>query len=149
MRLPAGFLLGESITLEAAGDAKYLAEALAIYEQLLTHPKIDPSSRHRLKYLCGQTLEQLPNPKDPSTKRTAEALEAYYSVLETAAEAPPAEWDWFERCGFRALDIYADAHRWQSAIAVAKKIASCNGPRASEAANRAHILQLKHMVWED
>ena len=149
MRLPAGFLLGESITLEAAGDAKYLAEALGIYEQLLTHPKIDPSSRHRLKYLCGQTLEQLPNPKDPSTKRTAEALEAYYSVLETAAEAPPAEWDWFERCGFRALDIYADAHRWQSAIAVAKKIASCNGPRAAEAANRAHILQLKHMVWED
>jgi tetratricopeptide (TPR) repeat protein len=149
LRLPAGFLLGEAITQEAGDDPKHLAEALTIYQKLLAHPRIDPATRHRLKYLCGQTLELLPNPKDPTTKRTAEALEAYYSVLETAAETPPAEWDWFERCGFRALEIYENAHRWQSAIAIAKKIASCNGPRAAEAANRARILQLKHMVWED
>jgi TolA-binding protein len=149
LRLPTGFLLGEAITLEAGDDPKQLAEALAIYQKLLAHPKIDPATRHRLYYLCGQTLEQLPNPKDPTTKRIAEALEAYYSVLEAAAQTPPAEWDWFERCGFKALEIYEAAHRWQSAIAVAKKIASCNGPRAAEAANRARVLQLKHMVWED
>ena len=149
LRLPAGFLLGEAITLEAGENPKQLAEALAIYQKLLTHPKIDPAAVHRLQFLCGQTLEQLPNPKDPSTKRIAEALEAYYSVLEAAEKTPPTEWDWFERCGFRALELYEAAQRWQSAIAIAKKIAACNGPRAAEAANRSHILQLKHMVWED
>jgi hypothetical protein len=79
----------------------------------------------------------------------AEALEAYYSVLETASNEPPAEWEWFERCGFRALEIYESAQRWQPAIAIAKKIASFKGPRADEAAARAHALQLKHMVWEN
>ncbi len=149
LRLPAGFLLGEAITLAAGEDPKNLAEALAVYQKLRVHPKIDPAAVHRLEFLCGQTLEQLPNPKDPTTKRLAEALEAYYSVLEAAEKTPPAEWEWFERCGFRALELYEAAHRWQSAIAIAKKIAACNGPRAAEAANRARILQLKHMVWED
>lgn len=149
LRLPAGFLLGESITLDAADDPASLSEALTIYQQLLTHPKADPATRHRLKFLCGQTLEQLPDPKDPTAKRIPEALEAYFSVLEAATKSPPAEWDWFERCGFRALEIYENAQRWQPAIAIARKIASFKGPRAEEAANRARILQLKHMVWEE
>ena len=149
LRLPAGFLLGESITLDATDDPASLSEALTIYQQLLTHPKADPATRHRLKFLCGQTLEQLPDPKDPTAKRIPEALEAYFSVLEAATKSPPAEWDWFERCGFRALEIYENAQRWQPAIAIARKIASFKGPRAEEADNRARILQLKHMVWED
>ncbi|MEI6655917.1 MAG: tetratricopeptide repeat protein [Verrucomicrobiota bacterium] len=149
LRLPAGFLLGESLTAQADKKPELLPEVLDLYQKLLTHPKMDPATRHRLQYLRGQTLEQLPNPKDPSTKRVAEALEAYYSVLEAAAKEPPAEWEWFERCGFRALEIYEAAHRWQPAIAIAKKIAAFKGPRADEAAALARALQLKHMVWED
>ncbi|MEI6675413.1 MAG: tetratricopeptide repeat protein [Verrucomicrobiota bacterium] len=149
LRLPAGFLLGEALTAQADKKPELLPEVLDLYQKLLSHPKVDPATRHRLQYLRGQTLEQLPNPKDPSTKRVAEALEAYYSVLEAAAKEPPAEWTWFERCGFRALEIYEAAHRWQPAIAIAKKIASFKGPRADEAAALARALQLKHMVWED
>jgi tetratricopeptide (TPR) repeat protein len=149
LRLPAGFLLGEALTAQASKNPELLTEVLDLYQNLLVHPKVDPATRHRLQYLRGQTLEQLPSPKDPSVKRVAEALEAYYSVLETATKEPPAEWEWFERCGFRALDIYVSAQRWQPAIAIAKKIASFKGPRAEEAAARARALQLKHMVWED
>jgi tetratricopeptide (TPR) repeat protein len=149
LRLPAGFLLGETLTAQAEKTPVLLTEILALYQKLLSHPKVDPATRHRLQYLCGQTLEQLPSPKNPAVKRVAEALEAYYSVLEAATTAPPAEWEWFERCGFRALEIYETAQRWQPAIAIAKKIASFNGPRAEEAATRARALQLKHMVWED
>lgn len=149
LRLPAGFLLGEALTAQADKKPELLPEVLDIYQKLLSHPKVDAATRHRLQYLRGQTLEQLPNPKDPSTKRVAEALEAYYSVLEAATKEPPAEWEWFERCGFRALEIYEAAHRWQPAIAIAKKIASFKGPRADEAAALARALQLKHMVWED
>lgn len=149
LHLPAGLLLGEAVTLAGGDSPASLAEALAIYQKLLAHPATDPAARHRLKFLCGQTLEQLPDPKNPGAKRIPEALEAYYSVLEAATKTPPAEWEWFERCGFRALELYAEAERWQAAIAIAKKIASFNGPRAADAANQARILQLKHMVWED
>jgi len=149
LRLPVGFLLGEALIAQAEKNPAALTEVLALYQKLLTHPKVDPATRYRLQYLRGQTLEQLPNPKNPATKRVAEALEAYYSVLEGATKEPPAEWEWFERCGFRALELCEAAQRWQPAIAIAKKIASFKGPRAEEAAARARALQLKHMVWED
>ena len=149
LRLPVGFLLGEALIAQAETTPALLTEALSIYQKLLTHPQVDPATRYRLQYLRGQTLEQLPSPKNPATKRVAEALEAYYSVLESAAKQPPAEWEWFERCGFRALELCEAAQRWQPAIAIAKKIDSFHGPRAEEAAARARSLQLKHMVWED
>jgi hypothetical protein len=149
LHLPAGLLLGEAITLAAGNSHAPLSDALAIYRKLLTHPATDPASRHQLHYLCGQLLEQLPDPKNPGSKRLSEAIDTYYSVLEAAKDGPPAEWYWFESCGFRAMELYAAAERWQSAIAIAKKIASFNGPRAEKAANQARILQLKHMVWDD
>ena len=149
LRLPVGFLLGEALIAQAEKTPAILTEVLTLYQQLLVHPQVDPATRYRLQYLCGQTLEQLPSPKNPAVKRVAEALEAYYSVLESAAKQAPAEWEWFERCGFRALELCEAAQRWQPAIAIAKKIAAFHGPRAEEAAARARALQLKHMVWED
>jgi hypothetical protein len=68
-------------------------------------------------------------------------------VLEITT--PPPEWEYFERCGFRALALLENARRWPVAITVAQKIASFKGPRAEEAATRASQLQLKHMIWED
>jgi len=147
--LPVGFLLGEALIAQAEKTPALLTEVLTLYQKLLSHPQVDPATRYRLQYLCGQTLEQLPSLKNPAVKRVAEALEAYYSVLESAAKQAPAEWEWFERCGFRALALCEAAQRWQPAIAIAKKIAAFHGPRAEEAAARARALQLKHMVWED
>jgi hypothetical protein len=92
-------------------------------------------------------LEQIPDAKDPSRKRDKLAFIAYYSVLETSTA--PAEWHYFELCGFRALALLEKADRWPAAIACAKKIASFHGPRAEEAASRASQLQLEHMIWED
>jgi hypothetical protein len=124
-----------------------LTEALAVYDQLLSHTEQQPAVFNRLQYLRGRTLEQIPNEKDPSKKREKEAFIAYYSVLETPN--PPAEWHYFELCGFRALALLEKAARWPTAIACAKKIASFNGPRAGEASARASQLQLQHMIWED
>ena len=149
LRLPVGFLLGEALIAQAEKNPALLTEVLTLYQKLLGHPQVDSATRYRLQYLCGQTLEQLPNPNKPTVKRVAEALEAYYSVLESAAKQAPAEWEWFERCGFRSLELCETAQRWQPAIAIAKKIASFHGPRAEEAAARARALQLKHFLWED
>ncbi len=147
LHLPAGLLLGEALYAQGSGNPASLVEALAVYDKLLAHAKTQPALLNRLQYLRGTTLEQLPDEKDPSKKREKQAFQAYHSVLETTT--PPAEWEYFERCGFRALALLEKAERWPVAITVAKKIASFKGPRAEEAATRASQLQLKHMIWED
>ncbi len=147
LRLPAGLLLGEAIYAQGGTNPASLTEALAVYDRLLAAAPATPGVIHRLQYLRGRTLEQIPDDQDPTRKREKEAFTAYYSVLETTT--PPAEWHYFELCGFRALALLEKAGRWPAAIACAKKIASFNGPRAEEAASRASQLQLKHMIWED
>ncbi|MGL5017653.1 MAG: tetratricopeptide repeat protein [Luteolibacter sp.] len=145
LQLPAGLLLGEALYAQGSSNPASLVEALAVYDNLLTHAQEQPALFNRLQYLRGTTLEQLPDDKDPTKKREKQAFQAYHSVLETTA--PPQEWEYFERCGFRALAMLEKAQRWQAAISVAKKIASFKGPRAEEAANRASLLDLKYPVW--
>jgi tetratricopeptide (TPR) repeat protein len=147
LHLPAGLLLGEAIYGQGGTNPASLTDALAVYDSLLESARNQPGTLHRLQYLRGRTLEQIPDPKDPSRKREKEAFTAYYSVLETTT--PPDEWHYFELCGFRALALLEKAGRWPAAVACAKKIASFNGPRAEEAASRASQLQLKHQIWED
>lgn len=147
LHLPVGLMLGESIYAQGAGNTTSLPEALAIYDKLLVHTQDDPALFNRLQYLRGRTLEQIPDEKDPTRKREKQAFIAYYSVLEITT--PPAEWHYFELCGFRAIALLEKAGRWPAAIACAKKIASFKGPRAAEAATYASQLQLKHMIWED
>jgi len=144
---PAGLLLGEAIYGQGSADPKSLPAALAVYDSLLEATSYQSGSLHRLQYLRGRTLEQIPDERDPSRKREKDAFNAYYSVLET--DTPPTEWHYFELCGFRALALLEKAGRWPAAVACARKIASFNGPRAGEAANRASQIQLKHMIWED
>lgn len=145
LQLPGGLLLGEALEGGATPDS--LARALAVYDRLLGQTAKHPALLNRLQYLRGRTLEQLPDPKDAAKTRENEAFEAYHSVLE--ADPPPAEWEYFERCGFKALALLEKAERWQAAITIAKKIASYQGPRAAEASARAVQLQLDHMIWED
>ena len=147
LHLPAGLLLGEAIYAQGSVNPNSLTEALAVYDKLLVHADQYPAVFNRLQYLRGRTLEQIPDDQDPSKKRAKQAFIAYDSVLE--ATTPPAEWHYFELCGFRALALLEAAGRWPAAIACAKKIASFHGPRADEAATRASQLQLKHMIWED
>lgn len=145
LQLPAGLLLGEALYAQGSSNPASLVEALAVYDNLLAHAKEQPALFNRLQYLRGTTLEQLPDEKDPTKKREKQAFQAYHSVLETTT--PPEEWEYFERCGFRALALLEKAKRWQAAISVAKKIASFKGPRAEEAASRASLLDLKYPVW--
>jgi tetratricopeptide (TPR) repeat protein len=147
LHLPAGLLLGEAVYAQGSVNPNSLTEALAVYDQLLVHADKQPAVFNRLQYLRGRTLEQIPDAKDPTLKREKQAFIAYYSVLEITTA--PAEWHYFELCGFRALSLLEKVGRWPAAIACAKKIASFKGPRAEEASTRAGQLQLKHMIWED
>ena len=145
LQLPAGLLLGEALYAQGSGNPASMGEALAVYDKLLVHAKDQPALFNRLQYLRGMTLEQLPDPKDPSKKAETQAFEAFYSVLETTT--PPVEWKYFELCGFKALTLLEKAKRWQAAVNVARKIASFNGPGAKDAAARASKIQLEQMMW--
>jgi thioredoxin-like negative regulator of GroEL len=147
LRLPAGLLLGEAVYAQGGTHAASLIEALEVYDGLLAGVTPESAVFNRLQYLRGRTLEQIPDADDPARKRDKEAFTAYYSVLEI--DAAPAEWHYFELCGFRALTLLEKARRWPAAVACARKIASFKGPRAEEAEARASQLQLKHMIWED
>jgi TolA-binding protein len=147
LQLPAGLLLGEALYAQGSDYPGSLVDALATYDKLLRHAKNQPALMNRLQYLRGITLERLPEGKDPAKKREKQAFQAFYSVLETTT--PPQEWEYFERCGFRALALLEKSGRWPVAVNVAKKIASFKGPRAEEAAARATKLQLTHMIYED
>lgn len=147
LHMPAGLLLGEAVYAQGSANPTSLDDALAVYDKLLAQTENDASLFNRIQYLRGKTLEQIPDPKDPSRKREKDAFIAYYSVLEKSDT--PAEWHYFELCGFRAVALLEKAGRWPAAIACSKKIASFKGPRAAEAAAHASQLQLKHMIWED
>ncbi len=147
LQLPAGLLLGEALFAQGSSDSSSLAQALAVYDKLLPHARTHPALLDRLQYLRGKTLEQMPDEKDPTKTREKQAFQAYHSVLETTE--PPAEWEYFERCAFRALELLEKAERWQAAINVAKKIASFKSPRAEEAASRANDIRLKQQIMED
>ena len=145
LRLPAGLLLGEALYAQGSSNPASMGEALAVYDKLLAHTKDQPALLNRLQYLRGLTLEQLPDPKNPTKKCETLAFEAFYSVLEITT--PPAEWKYFELCGFKALTLLEKAKRWQAAVNVARKIASFDGPGAKDAAARASKIQLEQMMW--
>ena len=148
-RLPTGLLLSEAIYARGDTDPESLQKALEIYNQLVEISANKPAQYFRIQYLRGLTLEKLPDPENPSQTRLADALSAYYSVLDRPVDPAPPEWKWFELSSFRALTILENTERWQAAISVAEKIASFGGPRAEAAATRARQLRLKHMIWED
>lgn len=147
MHVAAGLLLAEAIYARGNSRPAALDDALAIHDVLLPQARGKPALLHRIQYLRGRTLEQMPDPQNPAARRERDALIAYHSVLES--ETPPVEWHYFELCGFRALALLEKAGRWQAAVECARKIASFQGPRATEAAERASQLELEHMIWED
>lgn len=149
LRIPAGMLLSQALYAQGSGNPGSLASALSIYDQLIVEAKSQPAILNRLYYLRGQTLERLPRADGSEGTRKGDALDSYVRVLQNAGEQPPAEWEYFERCGFSALQLLEEARKWSAAIKIANKIASFKGPRATEAAERAEGLRLEHMIWEE
>jgi hypothetical protein len=149
LRLLAGLHLGDA--LYNSTDAGSQETALKIYEKLLAELPADSSRRPEIEYNRGKVLEQLPDPKLPSKKREAEALDVYFSVLQTAARQAPADWQWVDRCGLRARTLLENAQRWEAAIAVAEQHASLHGESdlAKDAAERAKELKLKYFIWDE
>jgi outer membrane protein assembly factor BamD (BamD/ComL family) len=149
LRLIAGLHLCDALYNSAGSDQAPLAQALAIYGELLDGLPADSPRRFEIDYYRGRVLEQLPDPKSGSAKREKEALEVYFGVLQAAARQTPGDWQWVDKCGVRARSLLETAQRWDAAIAIADQHARLASPGAKEAAERAKALKLEHFIWDE
>ncbi|MEK7949483.1 hypothetical protein [Luteolibacter soli] len=149
LRLRVGLELGDALFNSAVTDPVPLAQALKIYETLLAELPPDSRDRPEIEYQRGRVLEELPDPKQPTKKREAEALDVYFSVLQSASRQAPADWRWVDRCGVKALSLLERAQRWDAAIAIAVQHSKLASPGAKIAEGRAKELKLKYMVWDE
>ncbi len=134
-------LAGKAANLAELGekDRALSEQALDLYTHLAAEP--DLGAPWRSQALCekGRLLETLERPE--------EALAAYYDVLAEGL-AHPGEYYWFYKAGFDAGRLCEARSQWKSAIAVYRKMAALEGPRAAEAEKRASELRLEHFIWE-
>jgi tetratricopeptide (TPR) repeat protein len=141
LQLTAGLLWMETLYSLGGADATRHSDGLALQRKLLAHPGLGDEDRNRINYYRGLTLEHMNQPD--------QALDVYYQVVESAGKQVITNWDYFERCGFNAVALLEKNQRWESAIAIAKKIATFPCPRAKEAEERASRLGLEHMILEE
>jgi hypothetical protein len=146
-RVRVGLELGDMLYNSTVTDPTPLAQALKIYETLLEELPTDSRDRPEIEYLRGRVLERLPDPKLPTKKREDEALDVYFSVLQSASRQAPGDWRWVDLCGLRALTLLEGAQRWDAAIAIAEQHSKLASPGAKAAGERAKALKLEHFFW--
>lgn len=130
---------GDSLRTLGRKDRAKLEAAITVFDQLAASPNVTPTWRNQALYKKAKALEEL--------GRTAEALTAYYDVLERSSSTD-REHFWSGKAGFDAGTILEQQEQWKSAIGMYKKLANLEGPRASEARERVKKIQLKHFVMD-
>lgn len=141
-----GILLATALHTQGSEDSGQYSKALAIYDQLLETPKLPLAWSNQVYYMKGQTLESMGDDRM--------AINAYYTVINRENIAPDAplsqqEWQWFYKCGFKAVALLEKKEQYRAAVAISKKIASYQGPESEAYTIRARALEMKHMIWEE
>lgn len=141
-----GILLATALHTQGSEDPGQYSKAIAIYDQLLETPKLPLSWSNQVYYMKGQTLESMGDDKM--------ALDSYYRVINRENLSPDAphsqqEWQWFYKCGFKAVALLEKKEQYRAAVAISKKIASYQGPESEAYKIRARALEMKHMIWEE
>jgi tetratricopeptide (TPR) repeat protein len=138
--IPAHLMLIEGYFALGSVDAQNYSKALSLQRKTLDFPKLTEQERYRVFYFRGLCLEQL--------GKDSEAIDSYYQVIDSAANQRPLSWEHVDRSVFNALALLEKNERWESAIALARKIAALEGPRAKEAEERARRLTLEHFIFD-
>jgi tetratricopeptide (TPR) repeat protein len=138
--IPAQLMLMESYFALGSVDVQNYSKVLSLQRKLLDLPLLSPQDRYRVFYYRGLSLEHL--------GKDSEAIDSYYQVIDSASNQRPLSWECVDRCVFNALALLEKNKRWESAIALARKIAALEGPRAKEAEKRARRLTLEHFIFE-
>lgn len=138
-----GILLATALHTQGSEDTIQYGKAVAIYDQLLKHPSLPLSWSNQIHYMKGQTLESMDNDEA--------ALDTYYQVINREnldSAQGQQEWKWFYQCAFKAIALLEKNKQYRAAVAVAKKVASYDGPETESYQKRARALEMEHMIWE-
>ena len=141
-----GILLATALHTQGSDHSGQYDKAIAIYDQLLKNSNLPLAWSNQVHYMKGQTLESMDNDKL--------ALDSYYSVINRENINPDApqsqqEWQWFYKCGFKAIALLEKTQQHRAAVSIAKKIASYGGPESEAYSKRARALEMQHMIWEE
>jgi len=121
-------------------------EAVTLLRSMLTDKSLPYLWAGRCSVLLATALRELDRP--------AEAQEACYDVINIGSNpatlpATPAEYQWYYRAGFLAVDLLEQSQQWEAAARMAEKLSRSGGDRAQEASERASKIRLKHYLWDD
>ena len=133
---------GENYFLMGGADPKNFEQAIVAFDELAALPDAPADWRSQALYMKGKCLEKL--------NRPSEALAAFYDVLEPPRGRSDSPLNiWFYKAGFDAAHTLEAQEQWKPALAVYKKLAAADGPRAEEAKARVTQLRLEHFIWEE
>ena len=123
-----------------------LEEAVTLLRSMVADKTLPYLWAGRCSVLLATALRDLGRP--------AEAQEACYEVIQTGsnpvtAPSSPAEYQWYYRAGFLAVDLLEQGQQWEAAARMAEKLSRSGGDRAQEAAERASKIRLKHYLWDE
>lgn len=138
---------GEMLLLQARESPKSLDDAMEVFRRAAAIPEIGRQWRWRAQVLLAQTQQR--------QGKSSESLETSHDLLENGIAAgngtkplSPQEMVWFYRAGFLAADILESQKEWEAAARLCERIAQTNGPRATEAKDRATRIREVHFLWD-
>ena len=95
-----------------------LLAAEQLYMEVLKTKGMKDAFKHQVHYLLGQTQEEK---LDTSL---AKALDSYFKVVNLEVQQQkdhPVEWEYYYKCGLRAVDLLEKENRWGAAANLLEK----------------------------
>ncbi len=130
---------------EANEDKIKLQQAVKLCTEILDSPNIGLAWKFKALSQRAQCYERIGD--------ISAALNDYANILSHTptndGQNRRRDWYWFYNAGFSSLRLMELQEDWNSALALAEKLAQTSGPRAREASNYARRIRLEHFIWSD
>jgi tetratricopeptide (TPR) repeat protein len=131
---------GDTFFSQGSQDPENYRSAIASWKEIAEDASAPKIWSHQALCKMGAAYEKLGN--------LDAALDCYYGAFSQGQKGGP-EYFWFYKAGFDAGRLLESQRLWKEAIAVYKKMASIDGPRAEEARDQVNRLRLENFIWED
>ena len=145
MRLLALSIQADAWVTKADTNTDTLHKAVNLCTEILNTPNLGLAWKFKALTQRAQFYERLNDQE--------KALDDYASILMHTPTGDSAnkrkDWHWFYNAGFASIRIMSQQQDWNTALAIAQKLARTSGPRAREAATYARRLRLEHFIWQE